>query len=354
MWVGAIVLVLLAVRIALPFALCRSINNRLARVEGYSGSVASVDLQLFRGAYRLNEVSILKQDASGEEPFFDAESVDFSIAWGELFDGHLVSDIFLVAPRMQITRTAIPPDPKEEGRRWQEVIQDIFPIEITHLEVSRGEFRFVDPSSTPRVDIALRDFHAVATGLRNTATQQSGPFPAVLSAKGVTIGDGQFDLFAQADPLADQPRFQLKLDLKDVDLPALNDFLEAYANVDVSAGKFQLYVEMNAANGAFDGYVKPFADHVEFKNISDGSKGILRRLWESIVSGVSSIVENEDREQVATRIPFSGRFGDPKVGVWATIVNLVGHGFGSTLSEGLDEEPPPTQGAVNSGGAEGK
>lgn len=343
--VGVGVLLLLAVRIALPFVVNRAINNRLARVEGYSSSVASVDMQLIRGAYRLNAVSILKQEASGKVPFFAADSVDFSIAWGELLHGRLVSDIFIVAPRMQIRRTGIPPDPSEEGRRWQEVIQDIFPIEITHFEISRGEFRFVDPTSTPPVDISLRELHAVATGLRNTVTEKSGPFPAVLSAKGVTVGDGRFDIFAQADPLADEPRFELKLDLKDVDLPALNDFLAAYANVDVSSGKFQLYLEIQAAEGSFEGYVKPFADHVEFEDIGDKSDGIFRRLWENIVSGISAIVNDDDRDQVATRIPFSGRFGDPKIGVWATIKNLVGHGFGSPIPEGLDEEPPPTQGS---------
>ncbi len=340
---GILLLVLLAVRIVLPLGIRDAINDRLAKVEGYSGEVKDVDLQLFRGAYRLNEVSVLKHEDSGDEPFFSAETVHFSIAWGELMKGRLVSDIFLVAPRMQITRTGAPVDPSEEGRRWQDVIEDIFPIEITHLEVSRGEIRFVDPAATPRVDISLHDLHVAATGLRNTSTPESGPFPAVLNAQGNTIGNGRLNLFGQGDPLADQPRFQIKLDLQDVDLTALNAFLEAYANVDVSAGRFQVYLEVNAADGLFEGYVKPFADQVEFKNLSDKSKGPLSRIWESIVSGVSSVLENEDREQVATRIPFSGKFGDPKVGVWATIVNLVGHGFGRGLPEGLDDEPTPTQ-----------
>jgi hypothetical protein len=258
LWVGILAALLLAIRIALPFVIRDAINKRLAVVEGYSGKVDDIDLQLFRGAYRLNGIAILKRENGRLEPFFAAETVDFSVAWGELFKGRLVSDIFLVAPRLRLAKSGAPVNAGEEGRRWQDVIEDIFPIEITQLEITRGELSFVDTTSTPRVDVSIRDLHAITTGLRNAATVESGPHPAVLSAEGITIGDGRFKLFAQGDPLADRPAFKLKLDLQDVNLVALNDFLEAYANVDVSAGVFQLYVEVDAAGGAFSGYVKPF------------------------------------------------------------------------------------------------
>jgi hypothetical protein len=341
LWIGAAVVLLLAVRIALPYAICKAINHRLAKVEGYAGRIDDVDLQLFRGAYRIDGVSIKRREQSRLEPFFSAETVDFSLAWGELFHGRFVSDILLVAPELELAHSGEPVDAPEEGRRWQDVIQDIFPIEITHLEIRRGVLAYVDATSTPRVNISLRELDAVATGLRNQPTGESGPLPASIKARGTTIGGGRFDLSVRGDPLAAQPRFTLKLDLKDVELVALNDFLEAYANVDVSAGKFQLYVEVNAADGRFEGYAKPFLDHVEFTNISDQNQGLFRRMWESLVSTVSTIVKNDDRDQVATRIPFAGEFGKTDVGVWSTIVHLVRHGFGRALFEGWDQEPNP-------------
>jgi hypothetical protein len=60
------------------------------------------------------------------------------------------------------------------------------------------------------------------------------------------------------------------------------------------------------------------------------------------VSGVSSVVKNDDRDQVATRVPFSGNFEKTKVGVWSTIMHLVRHGFGQPLPEGRDDQPPTT------------
>lgn len=348
-WVGVIGVILLAVRVALPFVICRSVNHRLAQVEGYSGSVDDIDLQLFRGAYLLKGVTILTREGEVVKPFFSAELVDFSLAWRELVRGRLVSDIFLVAPEMHVVKEATPVDAREEGRRWQDVIQDLFPIEITQLEISRGELHFVDRTSTPVVDVSVRELHVIATGLRNRPAEGSGPNPAVLSAEAVTIGDGRITLFAQGDPLAPTPRFNVKLDLQGVHLPALNDFLEAYAGVDVSAGVFNLYVEMNAADGAFEGYLKPFVQDVKFTNLSDRSKSPLNRLWETLVSGVSAIMKNDDSDKVATRVPFSGKFGETQVGVWETIATLVRNGFGRALFEGRDDEPPPTQATVNVG-----
>ena len=336
---------LLAVRAVLPFALRTAINHRLARVENHEGRVGDVDLQLFRGAYRLHDIIILTGKGDAPEPFFAADTIDFSLAWRELFRGRVVSDIHLDAPRLRLVRTAVPVDAGEEGRRWQDVIQDIFPIEITHLEIERGELVFADALSTPPIDLSVRELRAVATGLRNRATAKTGPHPASLVAEGVTIGDGQLRLFVNGAPLAERPRFTLKLDLEEVDLPALNDLLEAHANVDVSAGTFQLYLEINAADGAFEGYAKPFFEDVEFENLSDKNKGPLRRLWESIVDFTASILRNDERGQVATRIPFSGKFERTDVGVWATIANLLRHGFVKALHEGRDEEPSREQDA---------
>ena len=117
----------------------------------------------------------------------------------------------------------------------------------------------------------------------------------------------------------------MKLDR--VDLPALNESLRAYANVDVGRGTFQLVAEMAGKDGGFQGYVKPFFENLDFKNLKDENKGIVAQIWEKLVAGVVVLVKNKSRDQVATRIPFEGKFGDAKVGLFATVMNLFRHGF---------------------------
>ncbi len=328
----------LIVRLALPSILTRAINSRLAELEGYHGGIEDVDLHLYRGAYRIKGVSLDRTDDHGHsEPFLKIATIDFSLAWRELVRGRVVSDISLHRPLVRYARTeAPPPDAEEEGRRWQDVIDDLFPIEITRLKILDGEVQYADLTAEPKVDLAIRDLQALATGLRNHPAPGAEGYPSSIELSGTTIGEGLLVVTVDLEPLAPQPRFTLKLDLSDVDLTALNDFLEAYGNVDVSRGTLQLYLEVVAEDGAYEGYLKPFLEDVEFDNLEDRDKALLRRLWENVVAGLAALLKNPDREQVATRIPFSGTFEETEVGVWPTVVNLVRNGFVRALNEGFD------------------
>lgn len=336
--------VLLIARIVAPAVIRHEINDRLEGVEGYSGRVDGVNLRLFRGAYQLTGVSVLQRQAGRLQPLLTVETVDFSLAWRELLNGRIVSDIVLIAPDLRITTTTPPEDAQGDGRLWQDAIADIFPIEITHFEINRGTVRFLDETSTPRVDVTLRELELVATGLRNRPTGLESA-PARLHAQGTTTGEGRLLLLMNGNLLSAQPSFDLKVDWQNVQLSALNDFLEAYAGIDVSAGTLHVYAECFAQDGGFEGYVKPFFENISVNNVGDQNKNFIRRVWEKIVGGAAAVVENRDRRQVATRIPFSGRFGDTDVGIWATIGNLLRNGFIEALNEGRESEVVPENSA---------
>ena len=51
-----------------------------------------------------------------------------------------------------------------------------------------------------------------------------GPRPSIKRELPETIGNGKLYIDSQAEPLAAQPHFLLKLELEDVSLPALNEF----------------------------------------------------------------------------------------------------------------------------------
>ena len=344
-----VVLVLLAVRLVLPRALNSLINQRLEKIPEYAGRVEDIDLSVWRGAYQLEGVEIVKTNGERREPFFKATKIDFSLAWRDLFRGRFVGDFVLEDAELIVVNA-----PTEEGsqtevvdKRWQDAIEDIFPIEMTRLEVMDSVIRFIDTDADPKVDISLKGLEVVATGLRNRPSDKRGPLPADVELRAKTIGHGDLRIFGGLDVLAEQPRFKLNLELVNVDLPALNDFLLAYGNVDVARGNFQLYLEVAAAEGRYEGYIKPFFDDLDFKDVEDKTKPAAQRLWEKMVGGLSALLKNKSRDQVATRIPFSGEFGETDVGVLATIGNLIRHGFGRALSERLEGEIfAPSDGGV--------
>lgn len=323
-----IVLVLVAARVALPYIVKDQVNDRLASIPGYTGHVEDIGIALVRGAYSLENVAIYKMDGAAQVPFFMAELIDFSVAWRELFRGKIVSDIHANDIELNFVAAESPSESQKHiDRRWQEVVEDIFPLEITRLVVDNSTIRYKDITQDPHVDLFIRDMQLVATGLRNRSEETGEEFPAEIALHGDTLGGGRLRLFIAADPLASQPHFDLNAKIEDVNLPDLNESLKAYANVDVGRGTFEMVAEMAGKGGGFRGYVKPFFENLDFNNLDDKDKNVFTRIWENIVGGLAWLVKNEPRESVGTRIPFEGRFGDPDVGLWATISNLFRHGF---------------------------
>lgn len=341
---GIIIVVLAAARIAAPFLVKRAINQRLAKIPDYSGHVDGVELHMWRGAYRMDSFRIVKSSGKVTEPFFAAERIDFSIAWSQLFRGRLVSSISIRNAELNFERGATEENSQlNADSRWQDVINDLFPIDITFLDIRGGTLRFVDTTATPRVDIAVKDLSVTATGLRNRPedTATIDPLPAKVDISGVTIGEGRFRLYAKIEPLADKPHFELATELNKVALPALNPFLQAYADVEVSQGQFDVVAQMAMKDGHYEGYVKPFLSDLKFDDVPGQKETLGHRLWKGLVSGVANLVRNKDSKQVATRLPFSGDANKFDVHTWKTIENTLHHGFVKALPLGFEGTTHP-------------
>ncbi len=338
----AVLAVALVARLLAPGYIHRAINRRLGQIPGYAGHVGAINLQLWRGAYRIDNIEIVKREGKIREPFFAARRIDFSIAWREMFRGKFVSDILVTDGRLVFLRG--PTDETSQltaDRRWQDVINDIFPIDITHLEIKGGIIRFIDTTREPRVDIGVEEIEVVATGLRNRPSGRGEIFPAKIDISGRSIGNGQLRLNAKLEPLADQPHFELAIELKKVSLPALNDVLRAYVGIDVSQGEFDVVGQMAMQKGHYEGYLKPFLDHVDFKNRDDENKSLGERMWKGVVVAVIKLFRNSETKQLATRIPFSGDAESMDVKTLRTIMNGLHHGFVAALPKGFEGTTHP-------------
>lgn len=333
---------LVAARIAMPYVIRDAINRRLDRIPDYSGWVDNIGVSLFRGAYSIDGLVIQKRTGKTREPFVRVEHIDFSIAWRELLRGKLVSDIDALRP--SLTFIAAPfagSSQMETDHRWQDVIEDIFPIDITYLRIRDGQIRYINEGMKPRVDVRVAHVQGLATGLRNRSDETKEEFPAKISVTGETIGGGKLSINTEAEPLAVEPHFLLKLQVESVSMPALNEFLRAYANVDVSAGTFNGYVEMVARDGKYNGYFKPFFENVNFKERPGDKTPFGQQVWEGVVRAFAWVFKNHQKDDVATRVPFEGEFGKTSIGVWETVKMVVRHAFIEPLQHKLDSKPGP-------------
>jgi Domain of Unknown Function (DUF748) len=337
-----LIVVLLVLRLSASFVTKYEINKRLAHIPDYSGHVDGISLHLWRGAYSMTGVVITKSNGKVSEPFFSAERINFSVAWGELFKGRFVSSIYARNVKLIFVQAATTDDSQlAADSRWQDVINDLFPIDITFLDIRGGVLHYVDKTETPNVDISVRDLSISATGLQNRASTTEGDMPAKIQISGTSIGDGKLKFFAKLEPLAVQPHFQLAMEMKKVSLPALNDMLSAYAKVKVTEGQFDVVAQMAMGNGHYEGYVKPFLTSVKFADVDPEHDSIGRRIWKGLVSLFADLATNKDSKQIATRIPFEGDSKNLDVGMWKTITNGLHHGFIKALPKGFEGTTNP-------------
>jgi len=332
---AALLALLIAARLALPSVLHWAINRRLDQIPAYQGRVEDVHVALWRGAYTLRGVKIMKREGSKTRPFFAAREIDLSLAWRELFHRRVVGDIVIDDGWLNFIKARQPASSQlEVDRRWQDALKDIFPIDITYVKIKGGHVHYVDETADPKVDVYIDNMQALATGLRNRPSGTGEQFPATFSLAGDSIGRGRLHVFIRAEPLADQPHFELNLQLENVSLPALNDFLRAYGNVDVASGDFKAYLEVAAHGGRFEGYVKPFFTNVKFTDLAE--KDVGQKIWQFLVSSFVHLFKNTPRDQLASRIPFSGQFGRTDVGVWASLTSMFHNGFVQALPAKLE------------------
>ena len=134
-----------------------------------------------------------------------------------------------------------------------------------------------------------------------------------------------------------EPHFTAKMSVQELSLPALRNFMMAYAKVIVESGTFEDFVEVNAEAGHYEGYTKPFFRDLKFKRVPDKDKNVLERAATSAASAVTDLLKNKEGK-VATKAPFKGDFNDNKVDVWTTIENLLRNAFIQSLTEGLDAQ----------------
>lgn len=334
-WILGIALaVLLAVRLVLPYAIERYAERVIDATGTYDGRVADVDLSLIRGAYHIEGVELRKRDGTAGVSFASVEAIDLALDWGGLLRGRLEGELRIERPVLNVTQ-------EQTGTEvdWRERVQALLPIDLGRVEVVDGELHYRDPDADPPVDVALRSLDLVARDLTNRP-DASAERPAEIAVDAVAFETGRLRANARFDPFAERPDLTLDLRLEGVDLTALDDFFRAYGGVDVEAGRFDLYVEARAREGRFDGYVKPLLRDVDVLRAAQeqAEQGPFATAWEAFVGGVAELVRNQPEEQIGTRIPLSGRFEDPDIGVWGALVELLRNAYVEALQPQLERE----------------
>ena len=210
-------------------------------------------------------------------------------------------------------------------------------LRAAHVRVRRSEVGITNKMATPPFRVFLTD---VTLDLENVTNQRSEGVGKI-HLTGKFMGSGRTDASMQFRPDAKGPDFHLTVKVEDTDMTTMNPLLRQYGKFDVVEGKFSLYTELDGKNGQVTGYVKPlFRDVKAFDPEQDRDKSFMKKLYEKLVGGVSTVLKNFPRKEVATRIDVAGEIDQPQTSVLQAIGNLLRNAFIKAILPGLEREGP--------------
>jgi Domain of Unknown Function (DUF748) len=250
-----------------------------------------------------------------------------------------IADATIRGLRLDYIHTAATaPAEKARGREVKKVAENQqpgMPVHIDRFHVVDGRVGLVNKASD-------HPFRFFVTNADLDVTKLSSGFqdgPATARLTGRFMGSGSVHGTAHFRADNNGPDFDLALAVENASLPALNDLLRDYGKLDVAAGTFSVYSEMKVRNGYLKGYVKPlFKDIKVYDPQQDKDKPVLRKLYEKVVGGLSHVLKNRPREQVATVADLSGPVTGPKTNIWEIVGNLVRNAFVKAILPGFDRE----------------
>lgn len=333
-----VLLLLITLRIFLPYITLHFINNRLSHLHGYYGHVADLDISLYRGAYIVKDIYINISDTTTQRqtPFFSSSSVDISIEWRSLFKGEIVSELVAYTPLLRFTEGVAEPEQLEKDTNdFRMILKTFTPIKVNRFEVFNGKLQYIDRSVTPEVDIFLDNAHVLANNLSNV--EDTTLLPATVTAT-ADVYEGKMTFNMRINALANDPTYDLNAEIKGANLVKLNTFFKAYADFDVNRGIFDASLELAAKDRKYIGYIKPVIKDLDVVGPEDRKDSVLRKLWEGIIGVAGDLLENPKTNQIGTKIPIAGNYGDQAIGTWYAILATLRNGFIQAIYPTLDNQ----------------
>lgn len=320
-------------------------NNLLADLGDYRGSVDDVSLALWRGAMRVEGVRIEKTAGRTWTDFIVVPAVDIAIAPGALFRRIIRASVIVEDPIINFVdgdeqdvqtgaglRFEVEPDPDAEP---------LFDFELEKLQVRNGAIAFRNFISDPEVNLQLLDINinghhlVVANEVEKTGA---------LELQARLLGDSPLSAQARFDPI-DYRTFMLAAELSLTDLSGLNEFFEAYADLDFASGEGNMVLELQAEDDMLTGYARPMLENVE---VIDWEEGILEQLSEPFhllregaLGAILSVLTHPETGEVATEVAFSGDVPETMdIDGWGAVFTMMRNAFIESIDTDFEPETP--------------
>lgn len=304
-WLWITILILVVIRLALPYVGLYTINWALANKMGtYDGRIQDFDLSLYRGAYQLQGLQIKKKN-SDLPPILAVKEIDLSIAWRTLLSGKIAADV-------QIDRMVVrlmDSDKKEKKQLGddepgaEDAAKAIIPVSVESVVVKNSAFYFTNNDLKIALPVQIESIYGKVEDLLTRArglSESISPF----ELEGFAMGHSQIKIDGKVDALATPIRLDVNFSLVEFHPKSVNALLLSYLPLDLTSGEISLYGETAMSKGNVIGYINLFLKDVDVVAPDQKLLGVKHFFIEVISAAANWILKNKEKV-LAAHIPFS-------------------------------------------------
>lgn len=327
MTIAIIAILLIGLRLALPSLVKNYLNEQLAEMGDYQGRIADVDIALWRSAYVIHTMKIVKVSETVPVPFFEVDSIDLSVSWRALLSGKVVAEVEFIQPELHFVDGDGKDSQSGAGNDWRATLQQLVPIKIDRLAIHNGILHFHNFKSDPNVHLLLTELEGAFTNLSN-ADRSKDAVPADYDFTGLLFENASVHLQGHLDPLGDFRDFAINLRITDIELPRINDLTEAYGHFNFKSGTGDFIMELETVDGQMSGYAKPILNKVVIFDLEkDLEGGVFSAAWQAVVGAFGRVFRNQPKDRIASQIEIRGSLDEKNISTWQAFISVLRNAF---------------------------
>jgi len=339
-----IVLTVVLLRLAAPFALERGINYAIEKTDGLRGQVGDVDIALFRGAYQVQDIELFAVENYSQQPTIKIKQLDISLLWSALFRGSVVAEMQFLEPEIYYADKRDSTEKIDENLKdeqtWISLTNQLVPFAIDRIDIVDGRLALATIMNGETNVNEITKVNGLISNITNSK-DHSGSLVTNMQIDALIEDVSSLALTGSYDPYAAKPTFNIGAEMQRLPVKNLDKLIQFYAPFDVEAGQLDFALKIDAVEGKVDGYVKAgvydlsvFSWHEDVERDGDNP---FQWLFESLTGGLAGIFEDDDRDLLATEVPLSGQIDDIETPLWPAIYSIVRNAFIESLDIKVDD-----------------
>ena len=326
-----------------PYLVRDYINRSFQNLPDYTGRVEWVRIHPITCDIDVYDFHIDKKDSKIPVHFFYSPRWNVSLQWREILHGVTRASVGIFNPQVNIVNGPSTGSSQVDiSGVWVDAIRALIPWRVNQLYIVEGDAHFLDFQADPKVDLECTHINMEADNMANAENLKT-PLPATIKITANPLLTGFFRMDMAVN--FDEKYATFTQDFKMEHVPAVgaNSALQQYLKVRVKSGEIGLYCQLSGDKGNYNGYVKPFFNHLEFEP-KPSDKGGLGEVWAGVLNTVKGVFE-DDKHVIATQAPISGRIDQPAISAWTAFIGVLANAWIESLKPGFDpnaEPPKPT------------